>query len=232
MSKAKYCRIWDCYLDVLFIFITYSEPRPAARNIQIDPETFPFFQASPVMTPLRHWPVKQCLGVRTFGHWHTRGDWRPSQCRILVDRDNYPVSRKWNQPGLILRRLLTDGTIRSELNDLFWDWLYSISFQNNKCAEICCITLLPEVWCLWLRQFSVFEMLFSTKCTRHQSNFESLNNKFLSHLKPRKEEQNCVKCVKTFHRKNVIKLALTPPQSPDSKRFQLETDQLSLLCNL
>ena len=57
--------------------------------------------------------------------------------------------------------------------------------------------------------FLFLKMLFSTKCTRHQSNFESLNNKFLSHLKPRKEEQNCVKCVKSFCRKNVIKLALT-----------------------
>ena len=118
-QKQNIIAFWDCYLDVLFIFITYSEPRPAAWNIQIDPEIFSFFQASPVMTPLRHWPVKQCLGVRTFGHyWHSRGDWRPSQCRISVDRDNYLVSRKWNQPGLILRRLLTDGTIRSVLNDL------------------------------------------------------------------------------------------------------------------
>ena len=78
--------------------------------------------------------------------------------------------------------------------------------------------------------FLFLKLLFSTKCTKHQSNFESLNNKFLSHLKPRKEEQNCVKCVKSFHRKNVLKLALTHPlRSPGSDNSNFRQFSLSVL---
>merc|ERR1711997_1018982 len=64
-------------------------------------------EASAVMTLLRHY-----LMLRTFGH--NRSDWSPRQFRISALRGNHLVSRGYNPPGVIISRLLTDGTISPE----------------------------------------------------------------------------------------------------------------------
>ena len=115
----EYCCILLGVLKNLMIscktsYILYLPQPDAAWNTQFILKLhLYFFQASSAMTLLRHWPVKQCLGVRTFGHG--RYDWRPSQTMLTGCRDNYPMCTRFNQLGVIPRRLLAEGTIRSVL---------------------------------------------------------------------------------------------------------------------
>merc|ERR1711879_696887 len=60
----------------------------------------------PVVTPLRHCPV------RALGDIHNRYCW--SQSGISVFRQNYLLSRRCYLPRDMLSRLLTDGTISPE----------------------------------------------------------------------------------------------------------------------